>query len=51
LLSKSPLTYAYCHLIIASNFLILPCAIRKGEPKFFMVAEVREKLVVIVEDR
>jgi hypothetical protein len=30
---------------------MLPCATRKGGPRFFMVLEVRENFIVVVEDR
>jgi hypothetical protein len=51
LLSKSPPTFAYSHLIIASKILMLPCATRKSEPRFSMAIEVKDKLVATIEDK
>jgi hypothetical protein len=44
-------TFVYSHMVIASKFPMLPCATRKGGPRFFMVLEVKENFIAIMKDR
>jgi hypothetical protein len=43
--------FTYSHLVVASKFPMLPCATRKGEPRFSMTIDVRDVLVVVIKER
>jgi len=44
-------TFAYSHLVVASKFPMLLSPTRKGEPRFSMIIEVRDVLVIDVKER
>jgi hypothetical protein len=50
-LTNDGATFAYSHLVVASKFPMLPCATRKGEPRFSMIVDVRDVMVVVVKKK
>jgi hypothetical protein len=44
-------TFAYSHLVVASKFPMLLFTTQKGESRFSMIIEVRDALIVVVEER
>ncbi len=44
-------TFAYSHLVVASKFPMLLFTTQKGELRFSMIIEVRDALIVVVEER
>jgi hypothetical protein len=51
LLTNVRASFAYSHLVVASKFPMLPCATQKGEPRFIIIVDVRDALVVFVKER
>jgi hypothetical protein len=51
LLNDASLAFAYSHLVLKSNFPMLPNATRKGNPQFTMPLEVRVSLITTIEER
>jgi hypothetical protein len=51
LLNDASLIFAHSHLVLKSNFLILPNATMKGSPQFTMPLEIKDNLIVTIEER
>jgi len=51
LLNDASLAFTFSHLVLKSNFRMLPNATRKGNPWFTMPLEVRDSLIATIEER
>ncbi len=51
LLNDASPSFAYSHLVLKSNFPMLPNATRKGNPWFTMPSEVKDNLIATIEER
>jgi hypothetical protein len=50
-LTNASASFAYSHLVVPSKFPMLSCATRKGQPRFSMIIDVRDALVVVVKEK
>jgi hypothetical protein len=51
LLTNSPPTFVYSHLVNKAKFSMLPSAFHKGNPRFSMPSNTRERLILALEER